>query len=101
MSSRNERLTPEQREAAAVIKKALDKAETEVISGESNASRVAEIVRKTIEKEPLAEIDYVSVVDNVTLEPINKISEKPALIAVAAHFGDIRLIDNVILNEMQ
>ena len=97
MSSRNDRLTPDEREAGAVLKKALDKAETEIISGETNASTIAEIVRSTIEKEPLARLDYVAVVENESLEPIDRIGETPVLIAVAAFFGEIRLIDNVVL----
>jgi pantoate--beta-alanine ligase len=99
MSSRNERLTPEQRIAAAVIFSSLERARKAVESGESNASKIAEIVRLGIESEPLANIDYVAVVDNRTLEPIGKISESAVLIAVAVRFGEIRLIDNIVLNE--
>jgi pantoate--beta-alanine ligase len=99
MSSRNERLTPDQRIAAAVIYKSLLNGQKAIEEGESNASRISEIVRSGIESEPLAVIDYVAVVDNGTLEPIERISESAVLIAVAVRFGEIRLIDNIILNE--
>ena len=54
-----------------------------------------------IETEPLSKIDYIAVVDNQTLEPVEKITENEVLLAVAVKFGDIRLIDNVILNRKQ
>ena len=101
MSSRNERLTPEQRDAASIIKSALDHAETEFISGETSAAVLAEIIRNRIETEPLGRIDYVSIVDNATLEPVSGIAQRPVLIAVAVFFGDIRLIDNVVLEKVE
>jgi pantoate--beta-alanine ligase len=101
MSSRNERLSVEERQKASIIYKALREAKIAAKNGERNAARIAEIVQKTIESEPLAQIDYVAVVDNQTLEPIEKIAEHPVLIAVAARFGKVRLIDNTILNKKQ
>jgi pantoate--beta-alanine ligase len=101
MSSRNERLTKEQREAAAIIYKSLLEVEIAAESGERNAAKLTEIVRQEIETEPLAGIDYIAVVDNETLEPIEKVGENPVLVAVAVRFGDIRLIDNVVLNKRQ
>jgi pantoate--beta-alanine ligase len=101
MSSRNALLSEEERNKASIIYKALREAKTAAKNGERNAATLAEIVRETIEREPLAQIDYVSVVDNETLEPIEKIGENPVLIAVAARFGKVRLIDNTILNRKQ
>jgi len=98
MSSRNALLSPEQRQKASIIYQALRKAKIAVREGERNAVRLAEIVREKIEIEPLAQIDYVAVVDNGTLEPLEKIGENAALIAVAARFGNTRLIDNTIVN---
>ena len=63
--------------------------------------RAAEIVREKIESEPLAQIDYIAVVDNETLEPIEKVRENAVLIAVAVRFGKVRLIDNIVLNRKQ
>jgi pantoate--beta-alanine ligase len=101
MSSRNARLSDEERQKASVIYRSLREAKIAARNGERNASTLAQIVQKTIEAEPLAQIDYVAVVDNETLEPIEKIAENPVLIAVAARFGKVRLIDNTILNRKQ
>jgi len=96
MSSRNERLSNDERQAASIIYEALLEGEIALESGERNASKITETVRQELEKEPLANIDYIAVVDNATLEPIDKISIDPVLIAVAASFGEVRLIDNII-----
>ena len=101
MSSRNARLSVEERQKAAIIYAALRKAKLAAREGERNATRLAEIVREKIESEPLAQIDYIAVVDNETLEPIEKIRENAVLIAVAVRFGKIRLIDNLVLNRKQ
>jgi pantoate--beta-alanine ligase len=101
MSSRNALLSEDERKKASIIYKGLREAKLAAKNGERNAALLAEIVREAIEKEPLAQIDYVAVVDNETLEPIEKIGEKPVLIAVAARFGKVRLIDNTILNRKQ
>ena len=101
MSSRNARLSDEERQKASIIYKALREAKLATREGERNATRLAEIVREKIESEPLAQIDYIVVVDNETLEPIEKIRENAVLIAVAVRFGKIRLIDNIVLNRKQ
>ncbi|NNF00855.1 MAG: pantoate--beta-alanine ligase [Pyrinomonadaceae bacterium] len=98
-SSRNERLTKKQRNAASIIYASLLKAQNAVENGELNASELTEMVRKNIESEPLAATDYIAVVDNETLEPIEKIGDSPVLVAVAVRFGEIRLIDNIILEK--
>jgi pantoate--beta-alanine ligase len=98
MSSRNAHLSAEERQKASIIYQALRKAKLAVKEGERNAARIAEIVREKIETEPLARIDYVAIVDNETLEPIERIGESAALIAVAVRFGETRLIDNTIIN---
>ena len=101
MSSRNALLSNEERRKASVIFQGLREAKSAFRSGERNASRLAEIVRQKVESEPLAIIDYVSVVDNETLENIEKIGEREILIAVAVRFGNVRLIDNIVLNKRQ
>ena len=98
MSSRNLYLKPEEQAAAAVIHRGLAKAKETYKSGERNANRLAEIVRTTIEAEPLARVDYVNVADAETLEAIEKVEERPVLLAVAAYVGKTRLIDNTVLN---
>ncbi len=101
MSSRNQRLSDAQRKAAGIIYTSLTKAREMAESGSSNASEIAEIVRSTIESEPLASIDYVAVVDNDKLDPVDRIDRNAVLIAVAARFGDVRLIDNIVLEPGQ
>ncbi len=101
MSSRNSLLSAEEREKAVVIIEALRDAKLAFKKGERNASDLAQIVKDRIEKEPLARLDYVAVVDRDGLQPIEKIGDEEALIATAIYFGDIRLIDNVILNRKQ
>ena len=101
MSSRNAYLGAETREKASVIFRALREAKIAFKNGERNASRLAEIARKIIESEPLAEIDYVSVVERDSLASVDNIEDKEAMIAVAVRFGGVRLIDNVILNRKQ
>ena len=98
MSSRNALLSADERQRASIIYQALRKAKIAVREGERNAVRIAEIVREKIETEPLAQLDYVAIVDSETLEPVEKIGESAVLIAVAARFGNVRLIDNTILN---
>jgi len=99
MSSRNERLSDEERLAASIIYKALREAKFAVKEGERNAANLIEKVRATIAAEPLAQIDYIAVVDNETLEPIEKVGEYAVLIAVAVRFGTTRLIDNTVINK--
>jgi len=101
MSSRNSRLSDEERQKASIIYKALRQAKSAAREGERNVAHLAEIVRQKIESEPLAQIDYVAVVDNETLEPIEKIRGNAALVAVAVRFGKVRLIDNAVLNRKQ
>lgn len=101
MSSRNENLSGEEREKAAVIFQALSEARTAFENGERNAANLTQIVRNTIESEPLAGVDYVGLVDSESLEPIDTIDDSEATLAVAAFFGKVRLIDNVRLNKKQ
>lgn len=101
MSSRNQRLSPEEREKAAVIYQAMRAAKLAARDGERDTAALHEIVRSRIESEPLARIDYIALVDNETLETVDRIGENPVLLAVAVYFGDVRLIDNTIINRKQ
>jgi pantoate--beta-alanine ligase len=101
MSSRNENLSAEDRERASIIFKALSEAKSAFRNGERNAAELAQIVIRTIETEPLARIDYVSAVDAESLEPIDRIEDNEVVLAAAAYFGKVRLIDNIRLNRKQ
>src|SRR5258705_4757574 len=101
ISSRNLYLTPDEQAAATVIHRALTQAKTAYKEGERSASKMAEIVRSTIDSEPRARLDYLTVADAETMEKLDKIDERPVLIAVAAYIGKTRLIDKTILNKVK
>jgi pantoate--beta-alanine ligase len=101
LSSRNRILSDGEREKASVIYRSLRDAKIAFKKGERNAAKLIEIVQEGIAAEPLAGMDYVSVVDSKTLEPVEKIGDSETLIAAAVRFGSVRLIDNVVLNRGQ
>lgn len=94
-SSRNTYLNAEERKAAVVLHKGLTEGEKLLEAGEKDAAKVIAAVREVIEKEPLAKIDYVELVDWNTLKPVNAVKDT-VLMAVAVYIGKTRLIDNVI-----
>jgi pantoate--beta-alanine ligase len=96
MSSRNSRLTPEERRAALVLSRALASAQEIADTGIHDAYRLAAWVAQTIAAEPLAKLDYALIVDPEELREIDTI-DSGAIALVAAYFGDVRLIDNRIL----
>ena len=96
LSSRNVRLTPEQRSAALVLSSALDNAQSIADTGLQDAYQLAAWMRQTIEVQPLAKVDYAVVVAPDTLQEIDTI-ENGAVALVAATFGKVRLIDARLL----
>jgi pantoate--beta-alanine ligase len=98
-SSRNRRLSREERLAAPALYRALRMAEEMFNDGERNPSRIIKAVRKEIEKEPLARIDYVGITDTEHLDPLDDLTEQNALVSVAIYFGKTRLTDNTILSD--
>jgi pantoate--beta-alanine ligase len=98
LSSRNSYLNGEEHDAAQVIYRALMHAKEVYRDGERNGSRLAGVVRSTIESEPRARIDYISITDADTLEKLDKLDDRTVLISVAAYIGKTRLIDNIVLN---
>ena len=101
ISSRNLYLTNDEQTAAGVIHEALKRAKVAYKEGERSAGRLEVLVRSTIELEPRARVDYVSVVDADTLEHLDRLDERPILIAIAVYVGKTRLIDNTILNKVK
>ena len=96
MSSRNVYLSPQEREAALVLSKALQQAEQRFAGGERDGERLRTAMRELIGQEPLAQLDYVSVADVETLQELELV-EGAALASLAVRIGRTRLIDNVIL----
>lgn len=95
-SSRNAYLSPEEKEAACVLSRSLRNAEKAFEGGERDAGTLKGLVRKEIQGEPLASIDYVELFSFPALQPMEKVTED-ALLAIAVKIGKTRLIDNVIL----
>jgi pantoate--beta-alanine ligase len=103
MSSRNVYLTAQERAAAPVLRRALGEVEQQYAAGLRDAEAMRSLVRKVVDAEPLAALEYVSVADSRTLAELAEVDEvdgvgaAPALVSLAARFGRARLIDNVTL----
>lgn len=96
LSSRNVRLGPEDRAAAVVISRALAETRQMVASGMKTVEQLENYASSIIEAEPRARIEYVSICDAKTLQPAQSI-DQGTVIAAAVWFGDVRLIDNMLL----
>lgn len=95
-SSRNTYLSPEERQAALVLSKAVFRGKEMVDAGETDAAKVLSEMKDMIEAEPLARIDYVKAVDGLTMQQVDVI-QSPGLVAMAVYIGKTRLIDNFIV----
>jgi pantoate--beta-alanine ligase len=95
-SSRNQYLNPAERAQAPVLQSALQEARRLVAQGERSVPALLEAARQVIATAPLARIDYLELVDAEALQPISAVGPN-SLIAVAAFFGQTRLIDNLRL----
>lgn len=93
-SSRNTYLSAEERKAALVLSRSLKLAKDALDNGERNADKLKEIMINEINKEPLAKIDYVEVVDGEDLTSICGTIEHNILVPMAVYIGKTRLIDN-------
>ena len=98
ISSRNLYLSQDEQTAAGVIHRALKEAKATFREGERSAGKIADVVRSMIEAEPRARLEYVSVADAETMERLDKLDDRPILIALAVYVGKTRLIDNMVLN---
>jgi len=93
LSSRNVRLTPQQRAAAPVLRRALSAARARYDAGERDAEILRAAMRMTLAAEPLAAPEYVSCADSATLRELERV-DGPTLLSMAVRFGAVRLIDN-------
>ncbi len=93
MSSRNARLSPEMRDAAPVVRRALLVARERYEAGERSADALRGAMRAVLDEEPLAEVGYVSVADDATLAEL-EVVDRPAVLSLAVSFDGVRLIDN-------
>jgi pantoate--beta-alanine ligase len=93
LSSRNVHLSAEERAAAPVLRRALVAARSEWEAGKRSGDVLRSVMRSTLDAEPLARVEYVSVADGRTLRELDAV-EAPALLSLAVKFGSTRLIDN-------
>ena len=96
LSSRNVRLSPEERAAAPAVHRALDAAREAWRLGERSGDALRATMRAVVATEPVADPEYVSVADPLTLRELDQV-DGPALLSLAVRFGAIRLIDNLPL----
>ena len=96
-SSRNTYLSKEEREAALVLSQTIKLGQKMVEDGEKDGEKLVEAMKANIEKEPLAKIDYVKIVDGLTMQQIKEV-KAPALVAMAVYIGKTRLIDNFYID---
>ena len=92
-SSRNTYLSIEERKAALVLSRSIFLGKEMVEKGERDCKRILAAMTEEIEKEPLAKIDYVKIVDLDTMQQVEKI-DRGILAAIAVYIGKTRLIDN-------
>jgi pantoate--beta-alanine ligase len=96
MSSRNSYLSPEERQSATVLYRALTSAKTAFAGGEKNAEKLRQIVKDVVAAEPKAQLQYISCANYDSLAELETVSGK-ALLSMAVFMGKTRLIDNFIL----
>jgi len=97
MSSRNELLSPEERENATLIYKTLREANNQI--DKKSVKELINWVTKTINSNPFLNVEYFEIVDDKNLQPVNSWDCDCIKVAcIAVHCGKIRLIDNYILN---
>jgi len=100
MSSRNRRLTPEERTVAPRLYEALSQA-AELVRTGAEPAMVQAAVQEYLVATPAITLEYLEVVDAQTLQPLSDPWEQqmPVALCLAAHLGDVRLIDNIVLSE--
>jgi len=96
LSSRNRYLSPDERRQALVLSRALQAAESLAEHGDHNATPLLEAMRQIFAAEPAVKVDYLAIVDSDTLLPVES-TQAGVLVAVAAHVGSTRLIDNLLI----
>ncbi|MEI3276506.1 MAG: pantoate--beta-alanine ligase [Evtepia sp.] len=95
-SSRNTYLSEAERQAALVLSESVFLGQKMVAEGETDANKIVTAMTEHIQAQPLAKIDYVSAVDGVTMDPVDRIAGT-VLVAMAVYIGETRLIDNFIV----
>jgi pantoate--beta-alanine ligase len=97
VSSRNQYLTATQRQQASRLYQGLKAAEGMVHQGQCKATEAEAVIREVLQPEPGLEIQYIGIVDPVTLNPVEGVTKR-VLVAVAVKLGSVRLIDNIVID---
>lgn len=100
LSSRNQYLAPTEKVQAAQISQSLHQAKLAFTQGEFNSVNLINLVKQELNSSEKVKIQYVELVDPVTLQSIEQI-DQAGLLAIAAHVGTTRLIDNIVLQKRQ
>jgi pantoate--beta-alanine ligase len=96
LSSRNAYLNAEERRAATVLHRALEAARAELAAGARDSLQLQSVIRRVLEAEPLAAVDYVQIVDADAFESVTRIA-RPCYALLAVFVGKTRLIDNLYI----
>jgi pantoate--beta-alanine ligase len=96
MSSRNAYLNAADRQAAAVLHRALREVQSELQKGTRDALQLQTAMRRVLEQEPRAKIDYAEIVDARTFEPLTHVT-RSSYAVLAAKFGETCLLDNLLI----
>jgi pantoate--beta-alanine ligase len=96
LSSRNVYLNAEERKAATVLYRALDAARNDLAAGVRDALQLQSSLRRNLDSERLASVDYAEVVDAQLFEPVGRVN-KPCYVLLAVFIGKTRLIDNLFI----
>ena len=97
VSSRNAYLSDAQRRQATALYRSLCAARTRIQAGARDPVEVTDQMRRIIEEAGPANVDYISVVDPDSMQPVQRI-DKPVVVALAVHVGPARLIDNLLVD---
>jgi len=97
LSSRNILLNPKERSVARCLYQSLESAKEAFLEGEKKSERIKILIKNHIEKQEVANIDYIEIVNKDTLKPMSEIIKGKTLIALAVYIGKVRLIDNNIV----
>ena len=96
LSSRNAYLKPDERKAATVLHRALIAGRDELAAGGHDSLSLQTTLRKVLQAEPLAAVDYAEIVDADTFEPVTRVA-RPCYVVLAVFLGKTRLIDNLYI----
>lgn len=97
-SSRNQYLTPTEKEQAAVLWQSLQQAQVAFKQGEREAAKLIGVARQTLAQRPAVQVQYVELVHPQTLTPLEEVTEA-GLLGIAAYIGSTRLIDSILLRQ--